>query len=931
MFTITAHVVVAGIGVYLGVSWSLIKGKKYAPPTPTKEVSKARIAILNLVEKRAEMHPDFQKKVVISRNMDLAIQEVLNLVIRDFVLSWFQDLSRDQETMLTFLKADMWQMIETLSTKFSKLDLVKLVTNDAVNRLNTHFRDIRLATKRRNKEAGTNPTFVLHPWLKSDEDEEAFIRKVSETLLLLLLPKTYTDCPPILHLLREIFTTKVLKPSIDLICDPDYINQKLISYIEYREKLSEDTRRTYTYAATYEEFVKMIEKCDDIEHLKQLRFNIITEIMQATTINNLKKAQGTNSDKQGSPKSLSKGELLKARNLKRYINQLTVAKSRCEKKIYSLGGPDYKYYTEDISDETTILPGQKVFSFAVIMDSPSGREYFMSYLKRDDKQSLLGFWIAVEKLQGIDKRQHHQFASEIYHQYIASSTTAVKVDRTIIKGMESFMLGNTGPDAFFEAQKQVYQILEEQHYPSFLVSDIYHRYITSLDEDVKGSVLFLAKDELFFEPKDGWVESDEDDMDIFLTQSYHAQQKLQQLDSKIQNKSQALEALRGSMKADPKMKKLEEEMEKEVENLRLERQNLGSHILRTQQWWENHGKWRAYIYETETCIEAEKKTPLFVIVVHLPGTGNSRSLQSSTQGWVVSRKLADFHTVHEKLIQIGPWLKKKELPSMNIFTTVDSKFLAESTTILNDYLQAVMKDERMAQSEALYGFLTPSPEYFQPPVQEKKITFLKNFFRNLPSIGTDTRETDEELIFTGDEGTKEDRSKDSIAEPLYCLISEVFELQGMFKWLRKSFIAFVEITFGRSINRQLRETVYWLFTESMMIYYIGNFKDSMWPDGKLAEALPVRTNEQKLRTRMKAKDKFLKNMPEAVKSLVGDDNAKRGAIKMFEVFQDVRLNKHLFYVLLELLLFELFPELKNFSPDADTVNIEENSPLKSAT
>jgi len=63
----------------------------------------------------------------------------------------------------------------------------------------------------------------------------------------------------------------VLKPSIDLLCDPDYINLTLLAYIEYREKLSEDTKRTYTYAATYEDFVKMISKCEDIEHLKQLR------------------------------------------------------------------------------------------------------------------------------------------------------------------------------------------------------------------------------------------------------------------------------------------------------------------------------------------------------------------------------------------------------------------------------------------------------------------------------------------------------------------------------------------------------------------------------------------------------------------------------------------------------------------------------------
>lgn len=64
----------------------------------------------------------------------------------------------------------------------------------------------------------------------------------------------------------------VLKPTIDLICDPDYINMKLITYIEYREKVSEDTRRTFTYAATYEDFIKMIKKCENIEHLKQYRY-----------------------------------------------------------------------------------------------------------------------------------------------------------------------------------------------------------------------------------------------------------------------------------------------------------------------------------------------------------------------------------------------------------------------------------------------------------------------------------------------------------------------------------------------------------------------------------------------------------------------------------------------------------------------------------
>ena len=35
----------------------------------------------------------------------------------------------------------------------------------------------------------------------------------------------------------------------------------------------------------------------------------------------------------------------------------------------------------------------------------------------------------------------------------------------------------------------------------------------------------------------------------------------------------------------------------------------------------------------------------------------------------------------------------------------------------------------------------------------------------------------------------------------------------------------------------------------------------MWPDGKLAESEPSRSDEEKLKTRMEAKEKMLQNMP----------------------------------------------------------------------
>ena len=43
----------------------------------------------------------------------------------------------------------------------------------------------------------------------------------------------------------------------------------------------------------------------------------------------------------------------------------------------------------------------------------------------------------------------------------------------------------------------------------------------------------------------------------------------------------------------------------------------------------------------------------------------------------------------------------------------------------------------------------------------------------------------------------------------------------------------------------MRETVKWLASEEMVLYYIRNFRDSMWPNGKLAPSRPIRSEEVK--------------------------------------------------------------------------------------
>nr|XP_030707743.1 sorting nexin-25-like [Globicephala melas] len=96
----------------------------------------------------------------------------------------------------------------------------------------------------------------------------------------------------------------------------------------------------------------------------------------------------------------------------------------------------------------------------------------------------------------------------------------------------------------------------------------------------------------------------------------------------------------------------------------------------------------------------------------------------------------------------------------------------------------------------------------------------------------------------------------------------------------------------------------------MVVYYIGALRDALWPGGNLAPPNTIPSEEQSQETKRRAQQKLLENIPDMLQSLVGQQNARHGIIKIFNALQETRANKHLLYVLMELLLIELCPELR---------------------
>lgn len=125
-----------------------------------------------------------------------------------------------------------------------------------------------------------------------------------------------------------------------------------------------------------------------------------------------------------------KADLLRARDMKRYINQLTVAKKQCEKRIRLLGGPNYENSEEGGADDGEELQSQKVrrrrvggaseaplrlltsspplllhqiLQFDEILCNPGYRDHFRVYMERVDKRALISFWELVDTLKTANK------------------------------------------------------------------------------------------------------------------------------------------------------------------------------------------------------------------------------------------------------------------------------------------------------------------------------------------------------------------------------------------------------------------------------------------------------------------------------------------------------------------------------------------------
>ncbi|KAF9133860.1 Intermediate filament protein [Mortierella sp. 14UC] len=359
-----------------------------------------------------------------------AIDQIIELIIRDYVAGWMRAITPEvvlQQRIEELLRI----VLIRLKSRVMDLDLTQLLVTRLVPKVTAHVNDFRkaeMALRGNSLErsltesdeldimvAGKFRNGKLHRALSTSVStkatEEAYLRNVVQTILPTLLPKSEVQSEILRHLLRELLVGAVLRPVMDLLSDPDYWNQNVDLYTgkaireqnmvkklrealkQHTDNLDADSRSMENPADPYgpgadlysfEDFLKMIKRCDSLLDVKRIRNTIMTQMRK-------KKALVVNREKD----DIVNGN--KVEDIIVYINRLDIARRRAEKRIEALGGPAYpKRRTRDYTPE--VKNGPSLITLETVLTNPAGLSYFMEFQDRRENMNELQFWLLIDTL-----------------------------------------------------------------------------------------------------------------------------------------------------------------------------------------------------------------------------------------------------------------------------------------------------------------------------------------------------------------------------------------------------------------------------------------------------------------------------------------------------------------------------------------------------
>ncbi|OBZ79960.1 Sorting nexin-12 [Grifola frondosa] len=360
-----------------------------------------------------------------------ALNDVLIMIVRDFVLVWYREIS-SSPSFPTAVSSTLHSSMEKFLEKLMTVDVSALVVKRILPKITAHieqFRQSEVALRGAGLERKLTQSEELDLLLASryaargggklhaavdnlsstftKQAEENHLRELVDKALPFVLPEKEAHSRAVKVVVREIVACTVLYPVMDMLADPDFWNrsirpncaairqQRLISKVRNileaqiprpqsrvaHAGTKTETITTRTDPRQFESFLRSITRCNSLLDARRLKNDVTGEIRRTRTL----LATHAKED-------WINGE--KTEDIVAFLDRLYTAKRKVEKRIIILGG--------EADSRQTLYQEPEAMSPLTLRDvliNPSSLSYFMEFMDRRQRSLLVQFWLTVESFK----------------------------------------------------------------------------------------------------------------------------------------------------------------------------------------------------------------------------------------------------------------------------------------------------------------------------------------------------------------------------------------------------------------------------------------------------------------------------------------------------------------------------------------------------
>ena len=348
--------------------------------------------------------------------LSCALDDLLELIIRDFVTSWYSNISKNPVFANSVDKA-IRRVLVAIQARLFDVDLVEVITSRVVPILTAHFRDAYDAERavrgrKLNLDVTESEELDLAIAAKYNDGkihsavslaysdtklvQQDYLRQMVTGILPKVLPKRLLESRAVSSIVREIVSCAVLFPVVQLLSEPDTWNQLMENYgrsmLQDRSTVRKLRAALDAHAVPapsssksiafprlapgdgerrFERFIRTIRKMTNLSDARRFRSEVASQLK--------KDAQQQGHDQV-------------------YLRRLEMGKRLLDQRVQQLAASSDRRPVPTPSHTPTTSGTSRLehASLVDILRDISGLSYFMEYMDRQNLMPLVQFWLVVD-------------------------------------------------------------------------------------------------------------------------------------------------------------------------------------------------------------------------------------------------------------------------------------------------------------------------------------------------------------------------------------------------------------------------------------------------------------------------------------------------------------------------------------------------------